>query len=433
MKPAEMTALVNYGPGAGDTELRTVPVPELTDPYDVILRVEAVGICGSDVHQWLGRHSWNVNYPVILGHEFTGTIAELGAQVRAFAVGERVVSETAAVINHESAFAKQGLYHLDPERLGFGYGTDGAMAEFVRVPSRLLHRVSSDLPTDLAVLAEPCCVAYSAVVASGNVRPGQRVDVEHAAVAGARLARHLHGRVGRNRAFAEDGGDGMLAHGVDDLANLLRRALAVGVDRPQVKFVETEVARKIGKRALAGDEPAPFLRDGGQPLADRPGHGLDLGGIGLGVGGVGRRVVRVVLGKGGADVVDIDQHVGGRHPGMRVGLAGIGALADAHRLDALADDHAGDALEVAEEALEPLLEVQPVPQDQVGVLRLEHVAGRRLVVVDLGVGPGDRFHLGRLAGDVAGDVGDDGEGGDDLELLRLRGGGKGGETEDDGG
>ncbi len=177
MKPAEMTALVNYGPGAGDTELRTVPVPELTDPYDVILRVEAVGICGSDVHQWLGRHSWNVNYPVILGHEFTGTIAELGAQVRAFAVGERVVSETAAVINHESAFAKQGLYHLDPERLGFGYGTDGAMAEFVRVPSRLLHRVSSDLPTDLAVLAEPCCVAYSAVVASGNVRPGQRVLV----------------------------------------------------------------------------------------------------------------------------------------------------------------------------------------------------------------------------------------------------------------
>ena len=64
-----------------------------------LLRVGAVSICGSDLHQWRGSHSWTVNYPCILGHEFAGTIAALVAGVKAFQEGDRVVSETAAVID----------------------------------------------------------------------------------------------------------------------------------------------------------------------------------------------------------------------------------------------------------------------------------------------------------------------------------------------
>ena len=79
-------------------ELREVPVPEIGE-RDVLLRVGAVSVCGSDLHQWRGSHSWQVNYPCILGHEFAGTVAKAGAGVSYFKEGDRVVSETAAVID----------------------------------------------------------------------------------------------------------------------------------------------------------------------------------------------------------------------------------------------------------------------------------------------------------------------------------------------
>ncbi len=59
--------------------------------------------------------------------------------MRGFEEGDRVVSETAAVIDTASPYSRQGLYNLDPNRLGFGYGVDGAMTRFVKVPERCLH------------------------------------------------------------------------------------------------------------------------------------------------------------------------------------------------------------------------------------------------------------------------------------------------------
>src|SRR5690606_27080616 len=121
-------------------ELRELPLPDF-GPDDVLLEVDAVGVCGSDLHQWTGSHSWPVNYPVVLGHEFGGRIAETGANVRDWKVGDRVVSETAAVIDPNSPLTRAGLYNLDPNRKGFGYGVNGAMTRFVRVPARCLHHV----------------------------------------------------------------------------------------------------------------------------------------------------------------------------------------------------------------------------------------------------------------------------------------------------
>jgi alcohol dehydrogenase/L-iditol 2-dehydrogenase len=143
----------------------------------VILAVEAVGVCGSDLHQWTGQHSWPVNYPVVLGHEFGGRIAELGAGVRGWSEGDRVVSETAAVVDPASPLTRAGRYNLDPRRKGFGYGVDGAMTRFVRVPARCLHRVPDGLPLEQAALTEPCCVAYNAVIENGRVQPGDRIIV----------------------------------------------------------------------------------------------------------------------------------------------------------------------------------------------------------------------------------------------------------------
>jgi alcohol dehydrogenase/L-iditol 2-dehydrogenase len=139
--------------------------------------VQAVGICGSDLHQFAGNQSWKVNYPVVLGHEFGGIIAKAGPRVSGFAEGDRIVSETAAVIDPSSPYSRRGLYNLDPSRMGFGYGVDGAMTEFVRVPERCLHHIPKQLAFETAALTEPCCVAYNAVCVNSRLRPGDSVAV----------------------------------------------------------------------------------------------------------------------------------------------------------------------------------------------------------------------------------------------------------------
>lgn len=170
------TAVVNYAPEKGSVELREIAPPEIGEE-EVLLQVENVGVCGSDLHQWTADHSWHVNYPVVLGHEFGGRIAEIGSRVTGWDVGDRVVSETAAVIDPNSPLSRSGLYNLDPNRKGFGYGVNGAMTKYVKVPARCLHQIPDHLPFEEACLTEPCCVAYNAVVINSRIKPGDRVIV----------------------------------------------------------------------------------------------------------------------------------------------------------------------------------------------------------------------------------------------------------------
>src|ERR1700712_942419 len=169
-------AVVNFAPVKGSVEIREIERPEIGEE-DVLLAVANVGVCGSDLHQWTSSHSWPVNYPVVLGHEFAGHIAATGARVKQWKEGDRVVSETAAIIDAGSPMTRQGLYNLDPARKGFGYGVNGAMTKYVRVPARCLHRVPDLLSFEEACLTEPCSVAYNAVVMNSRIRPGDRVVV----------------------------------------------------------------------------------------------------------------------------------------------------------------------------------------------------------------------------------------------------------------
>lgn len=171
-----MLSVVNYSSEPMSVELRDLPVPDI-GREDVLLEVRAVGVCGSDLHQFHGTHSWKVNYPVALGHEFAGVVSRTGSEVQNFAVGDRVVSETAAVIDLNSPYFRSGQYNLDPNRLGFGYGVSGAMTNYVKVPQRCLHRMPDSLAFEKAALTEPCCVAYNAVCMQSRIRPGDSVAI----------------------------------------------------------------------------------------------------------------------------------------------------------------------------------------------------------------------------------------------------------------
>ncbi len=169
-------AVVNFSSLPHSVDLRDVATPDCNDE-DVLLEVANVGVCGSDLHQWTGDHSWQVNYPVVLGHEFAGRIVKRGKAVRGWKDGDRVVSETAAIIDPNNPLSRRGLYNLDPTRKGFGYGVDGAMTRYVKVPSRILHSVPDSIPFEQACLTEPCCVAFNATIRNARIEPGDRIVV----------------------------------------------------------------------------------------------------------------------------------------------------------------------------------------------------------------------------------------------------------------
>lgn len=172
-----MSAVVHYALRQGAVELRETPTPgELADD-EVLLQTCAVGVCGSEVHQYHNTQSWSVRVPVILGHEFSGVVIQTGKSVAGFREGDRVTSETAAKICGQCIYCRTGDYNLCPKRLGFGYGLDGAMAEFVKVPARCLHRLPEVVTFEKAALTEPSCVAYNATCIKTHIRPGDAVLV----------------------------------------------------------------------------------------------------------------------------------------------------------------------------------------------------------------------------------------------------------------
>jgi L-iditol 2-dehydrogenase len=175
MPKEKMKAVVHYALQEGAVELREVKSPAELGEDEVLLHTRAVGVCGSEVHQFHNSQSWPVRVPVILGHEFCGVVARAGKTVRGFKAGDRVASETAARICGECAYCRSGEYNLCPNRRGFGAGIDGAMADFVNVPARCLHHLPDAVNWERAALTEPCCVAYNATCVKTQIRGGDSV------------------------------------------------------------------------------------------------------------------------------------------------------------------------------------------------------------------------------------------------------------------
>jgi len=117
--------------------LQEVPIPE-PGSAEVILKVERVGICGSDVHIYHGL-SPRTKPPLVLGHEFSGTIHSVGTAVRDFKVGDRVTAEPLIECGR-CTYCRSGRYNLCPElyTIGSRLDHDGAYADYVRVPERKL-------------------------------------------------------------------------------------------------------------------------------------------------------------------------------------------------------------------------------------------------------------------------------------------------------
>ena len=172
-----MKAVSKYGFGDKEVEVRDVPEPEMR-PDQVMVEVKATGVCGSDVHMWRNMQSWEIVLPLVLGHEFSGVIVDVGDNVSDWQTGDRVAVETAAEICGACVYCLSGDYNLCPSRLGYGALADGSMTRYVAARPQILHRVPENVPDEHAALTEPICVAYNALVEKTGMKPGDLVVIQ---------------------------------------------------------------------------------------------------------------------------------------------------------------------------------------------------------------------------------------------------------------
>lgn len=169
-----MQGLHKLGPGAEGVGIREVPEPK-PGTGELKIKVHAAGICGTDIHIMFDEYP--SNYPVILGHEFSGVVAETGEGVQGFSAGDRVVSLTAVVTCGHCRYCHEGLLMLCEERLSIGSGVHGAMAEYVIVPAHLAFKIPPAVSLDAAALCEPLACVVRSVIERATVKAGDYVLV----------------------------------------------------------------------------------------------------------------------------------------------------------------------------------------------------------------------------------------------------------------
>ena len=174
-----MHALIKYGREDKNVEIRDIPQPPDPSAGEVIVEVGAAGVCGSDIHMWRDHQSWAIKLPLVLGHEFCGSLVAVGAGVDNFQVGDRVAIETAAEVCGSCSYCHSGDYNQCPHRLGYGALYDGAFTQFVAARQGILHHIPENVSFAHASLTEPICVAYNALVEKTPVvRPGDTVVIQ---------------------------------------------------------------------------------------------------------------------------------------------------------------------------------------------------------------------------------------------------------------
>ena len=136
-----------------------LPTPH-AGPGELVLRNQVCGVCGTDVHIYHGEPgSADVNPPVVLGHEYSGEVVEVGKGVTGFAVGDHVTVDPNIYCGH-CAYCQNGKKQLCPSMEAIGVTRDGGFAQYSRIPAAQAFKLEPTVPWEAAAMAEPlaCCL-----------------------------------------------------------------------------------------------------------------------------------------------------------------------------------------------------------------------------------------------------------------------------------
>jgi L-iditol 2-dehydrogenase len=217
-----------------------VPRPEVAAD-EVLVKVEACGICGSDVHG-LDGSTGRRQPPLVMGHEAAGTVADVGPSVKGWATGDRVTFDS-TIYRLDDWYTRRGQYNLSDGRMVLGvspgeYRRHGAFAEYVAVPQHILYRVPHSVSFEQAAMVEPVAVAAHAVSLT-PIAVGDTAVVVGAGMIGLSLVQVLRA-AGCSRVFAVD---------LEEEKRALARRLGADlVLDPETADVAKELAEATGGR-----------------------------------------------------------------------------------------------------------------------------------------------------------------------------------------
>jgi|SRR5665648_91856 len=169
-----MLAVVKKELGPGNIFLEDVKEPSVKSGK-VKIAIKYAGVCGSDIK--IRKGTMETLPPVIIGHEYSGIVVEVGEGVTAIKVGDRVVSETAEVICGRCEYCMSGNYLMCKERLSIGYKVNGAFCSYIVVRQEIVHKIPDEVNLEEAAMTEPAAVAYHAVFDYAKILPTSKVMV----------------------------------------------------------------------------------------------------------------------------------------------------------------------------------------------------------------------------------------------------------------
>ena len=153
-------------PEAFKIEYRELPIPKIGND-DVLVQMKRVGVCGSDIQIYHGKHKY-MKFPVVQGHEGSGVVARIGAGVQGIKVGDRVTIQPQVVCG-ECAPCRSGHYNVCKNLKVYGVHTGGMFAEYFSVPAAKVLVLPETLSFDEGALVEPAAVATGAIRRCGNL------------------------------------------------------------------------------------------------------------------------------------------------------------------------------------------------------------------------------------------------------------------------
>ena len=169
-----MKALVKYAPGVGHIGIRDMPEP-VPGAGEVKVEVKYGGICGTDIHIY--HDHYKNNPPVIMGHEWSGQVVEVGPGVETVAVGDRVTGIPAAYTCGRCRYCLEGHVFLCEHRLSFGSGLHGAFARYAVVKEKNIRHLPDNVSFKGGALSEPLACCVKAVVFITQISAGDVVLV----------------------------------------------------------------------------------------------------------------------------------------------------------------------------------------------------------------------------------------------------------------
>ena len=169
-----MKAIVRTGHEAGQMYLKELPKPNFNED-EVLIKVKAVGICGTDAHIYSGDVATEI--PVVIGHEFSGIVEETGAKVTDIKTGDRIVSRLNLGVCGVCRACLTGNPHMCEHRTCPGFKLDGAYAEYIKMDPKMLVKISENVTYEQGALVEPMAIVTHALLERTKIEPEDLVVI----------------------------------------------------------------------------------------------------------------------------------------------------------------------------------------------------------------------------------------------------------------